>query len=168
MRRLNSATKSYLAKKVRRQISRLRHKRGHGVHSPYIYNIVREVFMGRSSTPLESPFARELLSLGVKARRVRELENLRHHCGLSSFGVDSLRGEDIVVCTMNCAEDELREIVECAKKSGTTIVILSPHKNISRERMCEAIIDCHSSTSLNRRGYLVLFNNHLPKQDFIL
>lgn len=50
-------------------IYRFRHWRGHGVHSPFVYSLVREVFMRR--LPLE-----------------RELEEVFLCCRARSFGVN--------------------------------------------------------------------------------
>ncbi|MFI3282662.1 MAG: hypothetical protein SNG10_03945 [Rikenellaceae bacterium] len=154
--------------RFKRQLSRLRHRRGHGVHSPYIYNIVREVFMDRNDHPISTPLYDTLIALGVKGRHSREIENLRHHCGLSTFGVDAVQGGDMVICSSTAHVDLVEEIVKDAMHSGTTVVILSPHAPHLREEMCERIIARHTSTTVNRRGYLIVFNNHLPKQHFIL
>ncbi len=72
------------------------HFRGHGVHSPFVYSLVREVFL---------------------------------FCERRSFGV-------------NCVHTDAR----------------------TRRRMASL----HRSTSIERRGYLLLFDDGLPKQHFRL
>ncbi len=156
--------KLHIHGRLRRALSRLRHKRGHGVHSPYVYSIYREVFMRRrNSAPLCAPLYQQLIDIGVDRRNAAEIENLRHHCGFSTFGVDTLDSVELVVCTEVSAE-----IVAQASQSGITVVILLPLLNAERKRMCEDIIECHTSTTILRKKYLVIFNNHLPKQHFTL
>ena len=41
---------------LRNRLSRARYFRGHGVHSPFVYTIVREVFMRRELPPFDLRF----------------------------------------------------------------------------------------------------------------
>ncbi len=168
MRSVKSDKIASVGIRLKRQITRLRHRRGHGVHSPYIYNIVREVFMRRKSLCGQAPLYEALISLGVRSKRARELENLRHHCGFSTFGVDSMEPLDMVICTEGLAPEKIMRIAELATQSGTTVVVLSPHLNPVRGALCDTIVARHISTTVNRLGYLIIFNNHLPKQHFTL
>ncbi|MFI3292055.1 MAG: hypothetical protein SNG27_02090 [Rikenellaceae bacterium] len=160
--------RSHIIGRFKRHISRLRHRRGHGVHSPYIYNIVREVFMNRKAEVNKTPLYSALLNIGVKQRSVREIENLRHHCGFSTFVIDSRECADMAICTTSTSQEFVGEILKVAQQNGTTVVILSPYLTPRRGDMCSSIIATHTSTTLSRRGYLIVFNNHLPKQHFSL
>ncbi len=160
--------RSHIIGRFRRQIIRLRHRRGHGVHSPYIYNIVREVFMRRDENTSTSELYNLLLTLNVKNSHALELENLRHHCGFSTFGVDTFEPLDLVLCSTLLPHDDVEKVLKWAMLSGTTVVVLSPHLNPTRGRMCDAIVARHLGTTVNRAGYLIIFNNHLPKQHFTL
>ncbi len=160
--------RAHIVGRVKRQITRLRHRRGHGVHSPYIYNIVREVFMNRKVAVAHSPLYDDLLKIGTKPKHARELDNLRHHCGFSTFRIDFCEVSDLIVCSTSMSYDFVAKVLDLAQKNGTTVVILSPYQTIERGEMCSAIIDAHTSTTINRRGYLIVFNNHLPKQHFTL
>lgn len=57
-------------------IGRARYFRGHGVHSPYIYAIVRQVFMRRGLYDESCALYTELVERGVAKRRAEELTNL--------------------------------------------------------------------------------------------
>ena len=61
-------------------LSRARHFRGHGVHSPYVYDIVRKVFMQRKLQPEGQTLHDALLALDVAKRRAVEIANLALHC----------------------------------------------------------------------------------------
>ncbi len=164
-----SHKRSHKIGRFRRIIMRLKHRHGHGVHSPYIYDIVREVFMCRDAKrALESPLYRLLSGIGVKHSHACEIENLRHHCGFATFAVDSLESNDMVICSISSPRERIERIVALAKDRGTAVVILYPHISSLRDQMCDEIVDKHPSTTINRVGYLVIFNNHLPKQHFVL
>ncbi len=158
-----------MKRRVAQFLSRLRHQRGHGVHSPYVYKIVREVFMSRDKdSVIASPLYAQLIGMGVWSRDAREIESLRHHCGISRIDIDEQSGAEMVICSESLSNKTIDAITLSARSLGTMIVILSPHKGRLREEMCERVVARHGSTTILRRGYLVVFNNHLPKQHFVL
>ena len=73
---------------LRNRLSRARYFRGHGVHSPFVYTIVREVFMRRELLPGDRALYGALLEAGVSRRRAVQLQNLAIHCGYATFGLD--------------------------------------------------------------------------------
>ncbi len=159
---------------VRERLSRIRHFRGHGVHSPYVYDIVREVVMARELLPsVDLSLYSALLSLDqIKERYCRELQNLATHCRYYHFAIDPLDNLynplDMVVLSESYPQDQIRSRVEEARKSGTTVVILKPHGTLEREHLCCDILIRHRSATIHRIAYLLIFNNHLPKQHFQL
>ena len=76
---------------LRNRLSRARYFRGHGVHSPFVYTIVREVFMRRELLPGDRALYGALLEAGVSRRRAVQLQNLAIHCGYATFGLDRRR-----------------------------------------------------------------------------
>ena len=51
------------------RLARVRYFRGHGVHSPFVYDLVREVFMRRELLPGGHALYDALLAAGVSRRR---------------------------------------------------------------------------------------------------
>lgn len=154
-------------------IKRARFWRGHGVHSPFVYKIVREVFMVSTlKSNEETSLARELHTIGVAKRRVIELQNLMEHCHYSTYGIDcaleQMEGKEMVIATLQCDNNTLKAMAERATELHTTLCILSPSYDRNRNLACKAIVENHPCTSIDNRGYLLLFNNHLPKQVFEL
>lgn len=147
------------------EITRARYFRGHGVHSPYVYAIVRRVFMCRRFLSPERALYDELRRIGVSHRRAQQLQNLQFHCGYATFGMDRAEGE-LVIATLACAEAEIVRLAAEAADRGATLAILYPYDNRERQRCCAALTAGHRSTTVDNRGYLLLFNNHLPKQHF--
>ncbi len=153
-------------------IKRARYWRGHGVHSPFVYSIVRDVFMCRKLKSENNNLYQQLISLGVSLRRAIELQNLLEHCRYSSFGIDcdveQMEGKNFVVATLKCDAPTLQQMAARATDLQTTLCILSPAYEQSRDKACKALVEAHRCTSIDNRGYLLLFNNHLPKQKFRL
>ena len=54
---------------LRNRLSRARYFRGHGVHSPFVYDIVRSVFMRDDLLPGRRDLYEALLTAGVSRRR---------------------------------------------------------------------------------------------------
>ena len=49
---------------------------------------------------------------------------------------------------------------------GNTVAVMSPYDGRERRAMCLQIVAAHRSTTVDNRGYLLVFNNNLPKQHF--
>lgn len=150
---------------ARSRILRTRYYRGHGVHSPFVYSIVRDVFMFKELKSSEVPLYKELLEAGVDELRARELHNLCAYCQYKSFAINR---SDTEFCLLDAAlspQDTIR-IVDEATKSGATIALIAPYANRVRKSMCMNIISQHRSTTVDNRGYLLVFNSDLPKQHF--
>lgn len=153
-------------------IKRARYFRGHGVHSPFVYAIVRQVFMCSTFLGERRDFYDALIALGSPKRRARELQNLMEHCHYDSFDIDSATDRfeqyDIIVATIDIEASQLNNMAKAASQAGKTLCIMKPSFDGERDRACKKIVAEHCCTSIDNRGYLLLFNNHLPKQKFRL
>lgn len=153
-------------------IKRGRYWRGHGVHSPFVYAIVRQVFMCRKLQGERRDLYTQLSDLGVSKRRAIELQNLMEHCHYSTFGIDcdveQMEGVDMVIATLECNEERLQQMAAKATELNTTLCILLPAHDKNRDIACKSLVEGHRCTSVDNKAYLLLFNNHLPKQIFRL
>lgn len=152
------------------RLSRLKHFRGHGVHSPYVYGLVRKVLMHKTLDPnTEHPLFVKLVCKGVAKRRAIELQNLAYYNHETTFSIDDIECTSHINIITNAVDIELlATAAEMAKSNGTTLVILSPYQSRKRRECCSEILWQHNSTSVDNRGYIILFNNHLPKQHYKL
>ncbi len=107
-----------------------------------------------------------LVSRGIAKRRAIQLQNLVVHCDYATWTIDSLADAPFVVATLNTTYEHLEEYAAYAREHGTTLCIMSPYNNAERWHVCERLIDNHPSTTVDNRAYLLIFNNHLPKQRF--
>ena len=135
---------------LRNRLSRARYFRGHGVHSPFVYDIVRSVFMRDDLLP---------------GRRAVQLQNLMIHCGYTTFGLNRADAE-FCVATCGLPRPATLALVRAAAEAGHTVALMSPYDGCERQALCGQIIAGHASTTVDNRGYLLIFNNHLPKQHF--
>ena len=158
----------YGLKHLGSNIRRWRYFRGHGVHSPYIYSIVRQVFMCRELRTTEHDLHDTLLECAVVRKRAVELQNLMAHCKYNSWCIDKLEPRDMIVATLSTTFEHLERYAEYARSERKTLCIIAPYNNANRWEVCERIITSHPSTTVDNRGYLLVFNNHLPKQEFRL
>ena len=150
---------------LRNRLSRARFFRGHGVHSPFVYDVVRNVFMRDTLLPGDRALFRELLAAGVPERRAVQLQNLAIHCGYASFGLNRADAE-LCVVTRDRSRAETLALVREAGEAGHTVAVMSPYDGRVRQALCAQIVAQHRSTTVDNRGYLLIFNNHLPKQHF--
>ena len=150
---------------LRNRLSRARYFRGHGVHSPFVYDIVRRVFMRDDLLPGRRDLYEALLTAGVSRRRAVQLQNLMIHCGYGTFG---LNRADAEFCVVTCALPRAATLalVRTAAEAGHTVALMSPYDGCERQALCGQIVAEHASTTVDNRGYLLIFNNHLPKQHF--
>lgn len=153
-------------------IKRARYFRGHGVHSPFVYNIVRQVFMCRHLKDESHDLYDALLRLGTSRKRSIQLQNLLSHCGYTNWGIDvaanAVASLDMAIISTATSPTEFATMAEAATKAGTTLCILSPAYDRERHTACLRLVENHRCTSVDNRAYLLLFNNHLPKQTFRL
>lgn len=153
-------------------IKRARFWRGHGVHSPYVYSIVRQVFMSRCIKGNHCDLMEILLDKGIAKKRAIELQNLVAHCKYNTYAIDitpqQMEGFDFVISTLQAGNEILNSLAKRAEELGSTLCIISPSYDFARNKVCKALVEAHPCTSIDNRGYLLLFNNHLPKQIFEL
>lgn len=151
----------------RTRVTRARFFRGHGVHSPFVYTIVREVFMRRELLPGDKRLYRALVQAGVPQRRAVQLQNLAIHCGYGSFGMNRAEGE-LCIATCDLSRTETLALVRAAVAARRTVAVMVPYAGCERLAMCRQLVAEHASTTVDNRGYLLIFNNGLPKQHFEL
>lgn len=149
-------------------LSRAKHYHGYGVHSPFVYSLVRKVFMRRTlNDEAGTQLYDELRLRGVVDRCARQLHNTLYHIGGQSYSINDVEG-DLSILLSDYPIEQLRAACERAKEEGVTLAICVPYLNRERQSEVRALIDEHRSTTVDNRAYVLFFNNRLPKQHYRL
>lgn len=168
----NIKRRLYGLKKLPSNLKRARYFRGHGVHSPFVYTIVRQVFMCSTFSTDDRTLYDALIDKGVARRRAMQLQNLMHHLRYTTFCIDQQGAacveNEMIISTLEQPASQLPHLAEQAAKHHRTLCIIAPSYDGERDKICNDIVANHPCTSVDNRGYLLLFNNHLPKQKFRL
>lgn len=104
---------------------------------------------------------------GVSHRRAVQLQNLAIHCHYATWALNSADA-DLCVALRDLPRQETLALVRAAAAARHTVVVMSPYEGRERQALCAQIVAEHRSTTVDNRGYLIVFNNHLPKQHFRL
>lgn len=152
------------------QVARVRYFRGHGVHSPFVYRMVRQVFMKRKLLTDERQLYDALVACRVPQRRAVQLQNLAAHLGYTSFRLDAWDAEaEWLLLTAQVEAETTREWVARAAANGQTVALLNPYHGRERAHLCKTLIEAHGCTSVDNGGFVLLFTHSaLPKQHYRL
>ncbi len=150
------------------RISRIKHHKGHGVHSPFVYGFVRRVIMTKTlCEEMGTALYDALIAENVTEKRARELQNTLCYIERQSFSINEVEG-DLSILLADYPTEQLRDAYEEAKREGVTLAIYQPYLNRERQSEVRALIDEHRSTTVDNRAYILFFNNRLPKQYYRL
>jgi hypothetical protein len=150
------------------RLSRIKHRKGHGVHSPFVYGFVRKVLMTKTlSEGSGRALYESLIAVKMREKRARELHNLLAYIEGQSYSINEV-GSDLSIALADYPTAQLREIYDEAKREGVALVICQPYLNRERQKTIKALIAEHRSTTIDNRAYIVFFNNRLPKQHYRL
>jgi hypothetical protein len=150
------------------RLSRIKHHKGHGVHSPFVYGFVRKVLMTKTLCEESNvDLYNDLLGRGVAEKRARELNNTLCYIEGQSYSINEVEC-DLSILLADYPTERLREAYEEAKREGITLAICQPYLNRERQSEVKSLLDDHRSTTIDNRAYILFFNNKLPKQHYRL
>ena len=150
------------------KLSRAKYYHGYGVHSPFVYGLVRKAFMTkRLAEGSGEELYNALREKSVAEKRARQLHNTLFYIEGKDFSINNVMGEMSILLADYPAE-QLREAYEKAKAAGVALVICHPYLNRERQNEVKALVAEHRSTTVDNRAYILFFNNRLPKQHYRL
>lgn len=158
-----------------KSLTHVKHYRGFGVHSPFVYGLIRNVLMSRQITGNDTGLYDQLRNRSISDRRARQLQNLYSFCSYKSYVIAdadndvSLDPQTLCLVTKLYPQDKTISLMQSAEATGSTLCLLDPTFSRTRNRMCKQMIKEHRHTSIDNRGFLLLFfHDKLPKQHFKL
>ena len=150
------------------RLSRIKHHKGHGVHSPFVYGFVRRVIMTKTLCDESGTVLYDsLMAVGMVEKRARELHNTLCYIEGQSYSINDVEC-DLSILLADYPIERLRWAYDEAKREGVTLAICQPYLNRERQNEIKALITEHRSTTIDNRAYILFFNNHLPKQHYRL
>lgn len=152
----------------------VRHYRGHGVHSPFVYDLIRNVLMQRNLT--RSGLLYDVLrGHRVPKRRAVQIQHLYKYCNYVGFHIVEhekqfpIDGHTLYIALPDVEVKKLLPLAQQLEGNASALCILSPRSSRNRLRGCEILVRHHRSTSLDNRGFqLLFFDARLPKQHYKL
>lgn len=144
-------------------IARIRHFRGHGIHSPFVYGLKREVFMGKCRGIENNPQYNALIANGVPKKVAKELQKLHNYCNFRDIEiVDSENGQqDIPENVLYVSTEKSREAAMamlCENEKIAVAVVSDRREKAS----------CNCVTIWRRRYTLYIKDSRLQSQLFKL
>lgn len=148
----------------------LRHRRGYGVHSPFLYRIIREALMRRNVVGGERGLYDELRRRGINKATAARLQNL---CTLECEGmwcIDRVADrEKLAIATEGCKESIVRAMVNRLSHGDGMVVVLHSWGNRSRRKVCKELVETHKSMSASDLTISLYFSHKgLPKQHIVI
>ena len=155
---------------------RIRHFRGRGIHSPFVYYLVRKSLMKWRVTGGNTELYKKLTELHLHRRMAMQLQNVHEYCHLSEFEIITEYREGIMydphkfyLTHPKLNIDELCLAVKEIEDVKGSVAVLYPRYNKARFIYCKRMFKRGEFLSIdNKRYILFFFNGRVPKQHYRL
>lgn len=154
-------------------LKRMRYWRGHGIHSPFVYNMVRKIFMTRKIIDSNSLIAQTMLEKKTASRHTAiQIQNLYGYCGYSSYELignsQSYGGSEMAVLDKSCSPETIAQIIKQVEgKQHRAVIVIAPHRDKQKHKICEILSNNHKGISIDKFNMLILlFDSRYLKQHY--
>ena len=144
-------------------LTHVRHYRGHGVHSPFAYRLVRNVLMVKHVAGSDTALYDELTARGVSAIRSSQIQNLYTRGGYEDFVIDPPSdrpigtGRTLVVLTTAIPVSELERYPAQVCNGKNVLCVLYPRESKRRMKTVVTLVGRHNGLSIDNRGFFLFF-----------
>lgn len=164
---------------------RLRHAKGHGVHSPFVYGLIRNALLySRGAAGSGGALYEVLRENGVSRLRAVQIQNLHNYCDYARTVVHragrsmetgaetgrSVKGgpatEGILeVFTPGCPVATIEARAAGLSNARGAAVVISPRIDRERHKLCLRLADAGDCISIDNRGFMVFIygSGHAPR-----
>ena len=142
----------------------MRHWRGHGIHSPFMYGIVRQVFMKNRISGRDTQLYVQLRRNGINRNQSTILQNLYTHCRMESFtlvpevGAVLPAGErNLCILLPDVSLETIASTVRRVADGHGCLAVLSLHQSARTRRFVCRIWEHYPCVSVDRRVMALFF-----------
>ena len=153
---------------------RVRHWRGHDVHSPFTYNLVREALMlhrRNRDMSIDGALRREHGALGLSESRIGRIGRVYNYLGFGSYavGAESYDGEDMLILPEEISGKHLDALAE--RISGldkrVCVVMTGIYASTTRHSVWHHILRDYDAVCIDLYHLaFVIFDKYLSKQSY--
>ena len=151
-------------------ISHVRYWRGHGIHSPFMYALVRHVFMKHTLQQNSSSIYFQMRKHAIGPRDAVKLQNLYSYMHYNSVTVIDHAPEHthsfkhhsggLYVVTDTACESYITELASDISEGINTMVVSGARRNRGRNTMCHKIRHDLRCISVDKGGMMYYFFDH--------
>ncbi|MDR0511124.1 MAG: hypothetical protein LBH06_08540 [Rikenellaceae bacterium] len=160
-------------------MTHLRHFHGHGIHSPFVYNLVRNTFIKRHIVGHDDALYKKMRQIGLPEKASVQLQNICHYLHFSAFEIvetpetfgrqTAYDSKTLYFVPSGAPVATIGALAGSLDGVGGTLVALYPRHEPARMRFCRKLCRQKRFLSIdNRRFIIMLFDNKLPKQHYRL
>lgn len=144
--------------------ARIRHWRGHGIHSPYVYRLVREVFMDHTiAHDPHGPYD-ELRRMGIRKKTARQIHNLHCFSGCCEYAIGEATKADFRIVPAGSPHDSVAANLD--SRDGI-IIVLRPYGRRATLDECKREAVRQRGLTIDKGRFFVFFPTETePKQHF--
>lgn len=141
-------------------IKRAKHRKGHGVHSPFAYKLITEAFGARECPAGARELYDALTSAGIKKRHAVSISSVYDFCGFDGYAIDAPaenvdNSVTISIAGPSCGVSYILSLAE-SMREGCALCITLPRQS-ERKELCARLVSEHNGMSLENRVMLLLF-----------
>lgn len=150
---------------------RVKYWRGRSVHSPFLYNVIREGFMKNENLPIDESFFNKLRENTFSYDQAMRVCRLFTHLGYETYTFDTqnYNGEDMVIVSGELNPNEISAIAKQNRSKRRTIcvVVRAIYKDKRRHQKWNllSVITGGVAVDLYHNGYLFI-DRFLNRQNF--
>ena len=154
----------------------IRHYRGHGIHSPFVYNLVRNVVMEHRVISDDKKIYDAMLEQKLPSKASAQLQNLYNYLSYKDNSIihagnlpDTYDPDILYFISADTREQAMETVISGVRSVKGTVVVLYPRQSRSRMRFLNTLMSDQDFLSVDNRRFLILFfSNKLPRQHYKL
>ena len=142
------------------------HWRGHGIHSPFMYGIVRNVFMKSHIVGTDRQLYEILRHNGIEQKQAVKIQNLYTHCRMKGFAtvasgesLNHITSDQMCILLPGASLETIAATARQVSENRATLILLSPHRNARCWRFAQQIWCHYPCVSVDRRVMVLYFFN---------